>query len=432
MDKNRKTAYHVLMDVESKKSYSNLAMNHNIICYRPSKPAFVRELVYGVLENKLLLDYVINKLIPRDVKKVRTNDLTILRMGIYQLAKMNSVPEYAAVNESVNLAKKYSHGKEGFINGVLRSYINDKYSIKLPDRSEDEVYYLSVKYSYAPWIIRLWLESYKVDFVEELLKAGNETADTAIRLNWLKVIKKDLIRNLEKKGFTVREGEYSQNALHVTGGELTETSFYKNGLFSIQDEASQLAAQVLDPRQGDIIMDICAAPGGKTLAIAERMNNRGLIIASDIYKRKVEIIDKEARRLGVSIIQTKTWDGTKVDSSMIGKADRVIVDAPCTGLGVIRRKPEIKYKEKNAATAELPRKQLILLSVASSYVKPGGVLMYCTCTIDPYENERVVSDFLRKNPAFKAVDTKQLLPNVNGTDGFFMCKMEKDDSLIER
>ncbi|MEA4923390.1 MAG: 16S rRNA (cytosine(967)-C(5))-methyltransferase RsmB [Eubacteriaceae bacterium] len=432
MDINRKTAYAALLDVEKKKSYSNIALNHQIVCLRPNNEAFVRRLVYGVLENKILLDYVIDKLIPNDISKVKINDLVILRMGIYQLAKMDSVPEYAAVNECVILAKKYAKGRDGFINGVLRSYINNKFSIKLPDRTEDEIYYLSVKYSYAPWIIKLWMESYEPEFVEELLKAGNEVPDNEIRLNWLKIMKPDLIARLEAKGHEVKEGKYCQNTLHVSGGGLVDSKLYQEGFYSMQDEASQMAVQILDPKQGDTVIDVCAAPGGKTLAIGERMNNKGTITASDIYKRKVEIIDREAKRLGITNIKTRTWDATRVDSSLVGKADKVIADVPCSGLGVIRRKPEIKYKENTEDMTGLPRKQLSILSASSKYVKPGGILMYCTCTIDQYENERVVSDFLRKNAAFKIDETKQLLPNVNGTDGFFICKMKKNDSLIEK
>ncbi|MGI6721793.1 MAG: 16S rRNA (cytosine(967)-C(5))-methyltransferase RsmB [Anaerovoracaceae bacterium] len=430
MDANRKTAYAALMDVERKNSYSNLAINHQIIINKPDNPPFVRRLVYGVLENKLLLDYVIDKLIPNDIEKVKISDLNILRMGVYQLAQMDSVPEYAAVNESVQLAKRYAKGREGFINAVLRSYAEKKLTIRLPDRAEDEVYYLSVKYSYAPWIIRLWLESYDLMFLEDLLKGGNEVPDNEIRLNWLKVMKQDLIDRLEAKGYKVTEGKYARNALHVDGGGLLDLKLYKDGLFSIQDEASQLAVEMLDPQKGDLVMDVCAAPGGKSLAIAEHMNNQGTILASDIYRRKVEIIDREAKRLGVTNIKTRTWDATRVDSSMISKADKVLVDAPCSGLGVIRRKPEIKYKENNDNMAALPRKQSSILSASSKYVKPGGVLMYCTCTINPYENERVVSDFLRRNPMFKMDETKQMLPNVHGTDGFFISRMVKSDSLI--
>ncbi|MCB6992340.1 16S rRNA (cytosine(967)-C(5))-methyltransferase RsmB [bacterium 210820-DFI.6.37] len=430
MDANRKTAYLTLMDVESKKSYSNIALNHQIICNKPGSQAFVRELVYGVLENKMLLDYYIDQLVSSGAASLRASDRTVLRMGIYQLARMDSVPEYAAVNESVILAKKYCRGRDGFINGVLRNYLNRRFTIKLPDRAEDEVAYLSVKYSYAPWIVEMWMEQYKVEFVEEMLKAGNATPPHTIRLNWLKIMKKDLMEKLESKGYEVKEGTLCQNALHVKGSELLGTELYKHGLFSVQDESSMLVAEKLNPKHGDVVMDVCAAPGGKTLAIAERMNNTGTIIASDIYRRKLDIIDKEAERLGITNVRTRSWDATRVDSSMVEKADRVLVDAPCSGLGVVRRKPEIKYKEKSQEMELLPRKQLAILSASSQYVKPGGMLVYSTCTISPYENQRVVSDFLKKNPSFKKEEMIQLLPHVNDTDGFFICIMKRDRGLV--
>ncbi|MDO4486929.1 MAG: 16S rRNA (cytosine(967)-C(5))-methyltransferase RsmB [Bacillota bacterium] len=430
MDINRKTAYLALIDVESKKSYSNLAINHQVIINKPNSPAFVRELVYGVLENKLTIDYYIDQLVKTGASSLRAQELTILRMGIYQLGYMNSVPEYAAVNESVVMARKYCRGKDGFINGVLREYLNKKIQLRLPDRSEDEIRYLSIKYSYAPWIIELWLEHYSVDFVESLLAAGNEKAPVTVRFNWLKVMKNDLIDSLRKKGFEVEEGHLCRNALNVKGSRLLDTEMYKLGMFTPQDESSMLVAEKLDPKHGETIMDMCAAPGGKTTAIAERMNNTGRIIASDIYRRKLDLIDKEARRLGITNIETRSWDATRVDSSMVQKADRVLVDAPCSGLGVIRRKPEIKYKEYTDELELLPKKQLAILSASSAYVKPGGVLLYSTCTINPKENDQVVDTFLRKNTSFKQVERTLLLPDKDKTDGFFICVMKKDENLI--
>ena len=430
MDINRKTAYLTLIDVESRKAYSNLALNHQIIINKPSSQAFVREIVYGVLEHKLTIDYYLDQLVRNGIENLKAAELTILRMGVYQLRYMNSVPEYAAVNESVVLAKKYCRGKAGFINGVLREYLNRKMQLRLPDRGEDEVRYLSVKYSYSPWIIELWLEHYDMEFVERLLEAGNETAPLTVRLNWLKVMKKDLIDSLQKKGFEVSEGNLCQNALNVKGTGLLDSEMYKLGMFTPQDESSMLVAEKLDPQQGETIMDVCAAPGGKTTAIAERMNNTGRIIASDIYRRKLDLIDKDARRLGILNIETRSWDATRVDSSMVQKADRVLVDAPCSGLGVIRRKPEIKYKEYNDDMELLPKKQLAILSASSAYVKPGGVLLYSTCTINPRENEQVVDTFLRKNLSFRQVERKLLLPDVDKTDGFFICLIKKDENLI--
>jgi 16S rRNA (cytosine967-C5)-methyltransferase len=426
MDANRKTAYYTLADIESKRSYSNIALNHQIICGKPQSPAFVRELVYGVLENKMLLDYFIDHLVPTGSAKLRTSDRIVLRMGLYQLGYMDSVPEYAAVNECVNLAKRFCRGREGFINATLRAYITNKDKIDLPDRDEDEIRYLSIKYSYEPWIIELWLNQYDIEFVEELLKAGNATPDVVIRANWLRIVREDLIKRLEEMGCTVESGKLYEDALHVkNGGALIDSKLYKHGMFSIQDEASMLTAAMIDPKHGELIMDVCAAPGGKALAIAERMDNKGKIIASDIYIRKLGIINKEAQRLGVTIIETRSWDATKVDSEMVEKADRVLVDVPCSGLGVIRRKPEIKYKKRTSEMDSLPTKQLQLLSASSKYVKPGGVLVYSTCTINPEENQKVIAEFLKKNPSFAKEEAVQLMPNVNGTDGFFICKMKK-------
>ena len=430
MDINRKTAYLALMDVESRKAYSNLAINHQIALNKPGSPGFVRELVYGVLENKLTLDYYIDQLLNEGIESLRQQELNIIRMGIYQLSRMDSVPEYAAVNESVVLAKRYTKGMAGLVNGVLREYLSKKIQLRLPDRADGEVEYLSIKYSYAPWIVQLWLENYSADFVEALLKAGNVTPPMTVRLNWLKVMKQDLIKKLEEQHFSVEEGRLCQNALNVKGSRLLDTEMYKLGMFTPQDESSMLVAEKLDPKHGELVMDVCAAPGGKTTAIAERMNNTGRIIASDIYRRKLDLIDKEAKRLGITNIETRSWDATRVDSSMLHKADRVLVDAPCSGLGVVRRKPEIKYKPMTEEMELLPKKQLAILSASSSYVKPGGRLVYSTCTVNPNENERVTELFLKRNPSFSKIERTLLLPNINGTDGFFICVMEKSTSLL--
>ncbi len=418
------------MDVELKQAYSNISLNHYIISGKPDAPAFVRELVYGVLENKMYLDYMIGHFVKTPVNKMKASDLMVLRLGFYQLKFLDGVPEYAAVNESVDLAKRYCKGREGFINGVLRSFLRAGKEVELPDRTKDEIYYLSVKYSYEPWIIQLWLEQYSVEFVEELLAAGNQTPHLVIRVNFLKTSREDLKRRIIAKGYQAEDGLLCKEALHVEGRGLLGGKLYNSGMFSVQDESSILAVNMLDPQMDETIIDVCAAPGGKALAIAEKMNNKGTVHAWDIYKRKLSIIDKEALRLGISIVTTRTWDATRVDSSLVEKADKVLVDAPCSGLGVVRRKPEIKYKKKSRDFDDFPRKQLAILSASSKYLKPGGTLVYSTCTISPYENQQVVKEFLKRNPSFDKLEELQLLPNVNNTDGFFICKMKKDDSLI--
>lgn len=427
MDANRKTAYYVLMDVELKESYSNISLNNHLNNGKPDSPAFVRELVYGVLENKMYLDYILGHFIKTSIAKIKASDITVLRMGIYQLLFMNSVPEYAAVNESVILAKRFCRGREGFINGVLRNFIRKEKQIELPDKNKDIVAYYSTKYSYEPWIVELWLSQYDSDFVEELLISGNATPDLVIRINTLKTTREDLKKRITAKGFNATDGLLCNEALHVKGSELLGGKLYQNGMFSVQDESSMLAVNLLDPKPGQFVVDVCAAPGGKSLSIAEKMGNHGQIHAFDIYKQKLSIIEKEASRLGISIINTKTWDATIVDSSLENKADRVLVDAPCSGLGVVRRKPEIKYKRKSEDFNYLPTKQLRILTASSKYLKPGGILVYSTCTISPYENQNVVSEFLKINHSYKKIEALQLLPNVNNTDGFFICKMKKEE-----
>ena len=426
MDKNRKTAYLALLDVHARKAYSNLALNHKITMNKPNSPAFVRELVYGVLESKLTLDYYIDQLVDDGINSLKPAELTILRMGLYQLTSMDSVPEYAAVSESVDLAKKYCKGRAGLVNGVLREFQKRKDSMELPAKEDDLIKHLSIKYSYAPWIIELWLKYYSDEFVEKLLAAGNEKPPLTIRMNWLKVRKEDLRKALEDRGYEVEDGIMCQNALNVKGSGLLESELYRHGLFTPHDESSMLVSEKLGVKQGDTVMDVCAAPGGKTTAIAERMNNTGKIYASDIYRRKLDVVDAEAERLGITNIETRSWDATRVDSTMIRKADRVLVDAPCSGLGVVRRKPEIKYKEHTDEMSLLPGKQYAILSASSAYVKPGGTLVYSTCTINPEENEQVVANFLKKHGDFEKVEDTLLLPNDNGTDGFYICVMKKD------
>lgn len=433
MDPNRKTAFAALYDVEEKQAYSNLALNHQMILGSPSSPAFVRELVYGVLENKLYLDYIIGKLVPSGLLKVKKKDLIVLEMGIYQLAFMDSVPEYAAVNESVVLAQKYCKGRDRFINAVLRNYLRKKDEITLPEKEADPVHYLSVKYSYEPWIIRLWLQQYKPEFVEELLAAGNDTPPLTLRVNNLKTGKYEILEKLVERGADAEPGKLCENAVSVkSAGNILDSALYKKGYFSVQDESSMMAVAVLDPKPGETVMDVCAAPGGKTFAMAERMQNNGVIYASDIYPRKLGLITTEAKRLGIDIVKTKAQDASKKDPAFFEKADRVLADVPCSGLGVIRRKPEIKYKKMTGELESLPEKQLEILTAASSYVKPGGVLVYSTCTIAARENQDVVNRFLSEHSEFRRDEMIQLLPNVNHTDGFFICRMIKNQCVLKK
>ena len=407
--------------MEEEKAFSNLSSNKYIKQNNPENPAFVRELVYGVLSNKLLLDYYLNLLIPSGIEKVKKREKTLLRMGLYQLKFMKNIPQYAAVNETVSLAKSLCRGREGFINGVLRGYIKKQGELQLPCDDTDEI--LSVKYSFSPWIIKMWKKQYGQGSTIKLMEASNSRPVLCIRVNLMKTTVEELSHLLSEKGMVVDKGRYSDIVLYVSGSNILDLEEYKKGLFSIQDETSVLACQYLEPRPGDLVIDTCASPGGKTSAIGEMMDNRGKIISCDIYPHKLELIKKQADRLGITIIETKLLDGIKGDKALSGKADKVLVDAPCSGLGVIRKKPEIKYKEQKDIQ-KLIKVQSDILNNASYYVKPNGVLLYSTCTINKDENDEQIEKFIKTHEDFEILYEKQFLPT-DGLDGFFICKMMK-------
>ena len=424
MDINRKTAFDVLMDVEKNGAYSNLSLNSFIEKNRPDSPAFVRELVYGVLRNRMLLDWFLGQLIPSGLKKIKKQDLTLLRMGVYQLSYMKSVPEYAAVSETVNMSKKLARGRERFINGVLRGYIRNRQQLVLPDREVNLEEYLSIVYSSERWIVRLWTDAYGGEKTEALLKASNETPELAVRVNLMKTDRKSLKEKLEALGFEAAESEVSDRALLVKGSGLLDTELYREGMFSVQDEASILTSDALEAKPGDCIADVCAAPGGKTFATAELMAGKGVIYAMDKYEHKLKLMEAQAKRAGIENIRLLKHDSTEPVEGLKERMDKVLADVPCSGLGVIRRKPEIKYKGMQDLD-ELIERQRQILQAAASYVKAGGTLVYSTCTINPVENEKQIVEFLRGNKEFKALEQKQLLPD-GGTDGFFICRMRKE------
>jgi 16S rRNA (cytosine967-C5)-methyltransferase len=423
VDTNRKTAFYILRDVEKKKAYSNISANTHIARQDPSSPSFVRELTFGVLRRKIFLDYVIGLFVRTPIEKMGAEELTILRMGLYQIMCMNSVPEYAAVNESVFLARTFARGRDGFVNGVLRQYIRDSEHVELPAREDDPVRYLSLKYSYDSWIVKLWIGEYGESKAEKLLAAGDDVPPLTIRVNTLKTDRSNLRKRMIERGFNVYDGRLFKNALLVEGSDVIDGRFYNSGLYSIQDEGAMAPVAALDPKPGETIVDVCAAPGGKTTAIAELMKNNGEIYALDIYKRRARIINAQAKRLGIGIINTMIWDASNVKKDLIDRADKVICDVPCSGLGTVRHKPEIKYKQWDSELEALPVKQRDILLASSKYVKPGGVIVYSTCTISKKENELITGDFLKKNSDFIKLEQKQLTTADDGTDGFYICKM---------
>ncbi len=425
MDINRKTAYKVLLRMEQTDAYSNIELNAQLKQEQPDSPGFVRELVYGVTERRLYLDFFLSQLVSRGLKNMKAQPLTVLRMGLYQLMFMDSVPDYAAVDESVQLARRYCFGQAGLVNGVLRNYQRNKDKLKKPKSVKNTVKRLSYEYSFAPCITKMWLDQYGLDRTREIMEASNETPPVMIRVNPMKTDADTLIARLEENEIQAVRSEDTDRILICKGKNILDTMEYHQGWFSVQDEASVLAVEAFKPQPNDLIIDVCAAPGGKAMACAEIMNNTGKIMAFDLYEKKINHMKEEADRLGVTNIEASVHDATKLDNELVGKADRVICDVPCSGLGVVRRKPEIKYKKLINDGKDLAKLQLSILETAAKYVKEGGQLMYSTCTINANENTGVISAFLGKHSNFNLGRNRQLLPNSDGTDGFYYCKMKK-------
>ena len=441
---SREIALNILLDINENKSYSNISINKHIPdTITPQDENFIRELVYGVLENKTYIDYILSKASKIKLKKIHPAIRDILRLGIYQMLLMERVPASAAVNESVKLAKTYGHkGTIGFANGVLRAIsrnIEEFSKIEV----DDKVSYLSIKYSHPEYLVKKFIKDFGYQFTEELLIANNSKPSLNIRVNTLKTSKEKLKIRLKNLGYDISEGKYAKDCLIVDNpSRITTLAEFAEGLFTIQDESSMLVGQVLNPREGSFVLDVCSAPGGKSTHIAQLMNNKGKILARDIFPHKIKLIDENKTRLGIEIIYTELYDALKLDKDLIGKVDYCLVDAPCSGLGLLRRKPEIKWNRKEIDIEALIRLQEKILRVAMNYVKPKGILMYSTCTILYEENIEVVTRFLKDYPEFSLVNNEvelhnsndlitlkdgfvQLYPNVNGVDGFFIAKMIK-------
>jgi 16S rRNA (cytosine967-C5)-methyltransferase len=444
IDLPRELALKILYDINEKGAYSNISLNKHLesMELKSLDKGFITELVYGTLKWRLSIDWVIEQFSSVKIKKISPWILNILRLGVYQLLYTNKIPESAACNESVNLSKKFGHAASSrYVNGVLRGIARKRNEIKYPDEEKENIKYLSVKYSHPEWMIKGWVHRFGKEFTKNLLDSNNGIPELTIRVNLLKTSKESLIEELRKENIECESGKYSSEALVLkNSSSISRLESFKRGLFQVQDESSMLVARILDPKPEELVMDVCSAPGGKSTHIAELMQNKGTVIARDVHEHKIKIINEAASRLGLNIIKAEIFDATGVDNEKINKADRVLVDAPCTGLGIIRRKPDIKWARNQADRTEIVKLQKKILDASSKYVKPGGLLVYSTCTIEPEENEEVVKEFLRNNSEFEAVDITgmlpeklrkptaaegyvQLYPNVDGVDGFFISKM---------
>lgn len=415
----REIAMKAIYEVEFDKAYSNMILKKYLAGTELSKQdkAFITSIVYGVIDKKITLDYVIGCFSKLKLKKISKYILIILRMGIYQIMYMDKIPVSAAVNESVKLAKRYGHGASaGFVNGILRNVL--KTDFKYP---ENKTEYLSIMYSYPMWLCEKWEKEFGYDFTKELLEAFSETPKLNLRPNTLKISAEELLDKLQNNGI---EAERQDDYIVSGGFDIASDRLYKSGYYTIQDAAAMQAAKILAPEEGDIVIDMCAAPGGKTTHMAEIMRDKGKIYAFDVYEHKIELIRKNAERLGISIIETRLSDSSIFDEQYRETADKILCDVPCSGLGILRRKREIKWnRDENTNFPEIQRK---ILDNAAKYLKSGGEMVYSTCTIEKEENSAVTGAFAADNGEFKIMYEKTFYPHIDHTDGFYICKLKKD------
>ncbi len=425
----------ILYNVEFGGAYSNIALKNGLDGLDPRDRAFVSRAVYGVISRRLTLDYIIGLYSKIKLKKISKYILLILRLGIYQLLYMDKVPQSAAVNESVKLAKRYGHSASaGFVNGVLRSVARDKCNIKMP---ADPLESMSVRYSFPKETVEYYISRFGEEFASELMESLNREPAMTIRANRLKISRADLVKRLEADGIRAKENSFCGDGIDVSGLDTASSRLYKSGYFTVQDAAAMTAARILDPKPDDTVIDLCAAPGGKTTYLAELMENKGIIRAFDIHENKIGLIRDNAERLGITIISARASDASVYDEKYTAFADCVLADVPCSGSGIARRKPELKYSREDISG--LLEIQAAILENAARYTKPGGVLVYSTCSLRKEENEDTVNKFLEKNKDFRPESIEKYLPhgaggqsgmmtffpNVHGTDGFFAAKLRK-------
>ncbi len=424
----REAVLKALYSMDKSGAYTNAALKE-ALSHRDFSAAdrgLVTEFIYGIVSNRLAIDYIISQFSNLKIKKMSLWVLNILRMGIYQIYYMDKIPQSAACNEAVVLAKKYSHGAgSGFVNGVLRAAARGKDGFEFPV-TNDAVRDLSLEFSYPEWMTKRLVDEYGKERCKELFAETRRPHSPAIRVNTLSCRAKELCKILEAENVSCSHVESLENALIVSGKLNIENSeAYRKGLYSLQNISSQKAVEVLDPKENEFVIDMCAAPGGKSCAIAEKMNNKGKVVAFDIHKHKLELIKKSANRLGIDIIEVIEADSSALKEEFFEKADRVLADVPCSGLGVIHKKPDIKWAKTEAEIEEICEIQKKILETAAMYVKPGGVLLYSTCTILPEENRLRIDEFLKSHTEFEKVYEEQILTSTLGESGFYICKMMK-------
>lgn len=426
----RRLAFEILKKARRDNTYTNIAIDTALkkSDLTQSDRALCSIIVLGVTERRITLDYYIDKLAnsPKDIDdEVRI----ILQISMYQMLYLDRIPPYAAVNEAVNMSKrKYA----GFVNAILRNFMRKKDSIKFEG---DEIDKMSLEYSYPRELCQKFSDIYGYERAKNILDIFNRAPKMTLRVNTLLTSKQEYRSLLKEKGIEARDSQYLDDALIIDGAEFGSLPFADEGYVFVQDQASQICVEAIGAKSGEFIIDTCSCPGSKSFGCAIKMQNNGKILSCDLHKSKLSLVDSGAKRLSIDIIETLERDGRSFDESLEKKADRVLCDVPCSGLGVIGKKPEIRYK--NLSDIEkLPDIQLDILKNASRYVKDGGVLVYSTCTVVPEENELNIKRFLSDNTDFELLDFEvgglkssngclTLNPDEHNTDGFFVCKMKR-------
>ncbi len=432
----RKLALSMLLEYESMGKYINLSLSsHKTDALTGEERGFLTALLYTTVEHKITYDYYIAALSGRPADKVSDRARNILRLGLCQLIHMDRIPDFAAVNETVKLAG--NSGERSFVNGILRRAVREKDSLPLPDREKKLSRYLSVKYSFPHHTVKRFMEILGDDGAEALLRHYSEIPPTDITVNTMKISVAEYIKKLNDDGIHAHPSAFSPMSVRIEGSvDPRRLPGYSDGEFFVQDASCAAAITALSPKSGECVVDVCAAPGGKSFASMLLMNGIGDAYAFDLHESKLSLISDGGERLGFSSIYVAARDARSPDESLIGKADKVICDVPCSGLGVLAKKPDLRYKSEESIDA-LPKLQLEILEASARYLKTGGRLLYSTCTLEPGENEGVLAEFLAAHPEYHTVPFDigaehaergmvTLLPHIHGTDGFFISIIEKD------
>lgn len=440
-EKGRSRALQVLLAVEGQGAYSNLALKQATRGCTSEEAAFVKQLVFGTLTYQISLDYLLQLCLDRSLQKLTAPVRNILRMGAFQLLYLH-VPDHAAVSESVNLARRYGHkGVAGLVNAVLRRLAREAAALPWPE-SDDPAYDLSIRYSHPLWMVRRWLQRFGPEETAAFCQANNEPPGVDLRVNRLRTTTADLLTELAKNGLTAQASDRVPDCIHLpSGGNAVDTAAFQEGRCTVQGAASTLVGHVVAPQRGELAYDLCAAPGGKTTHLAELMDDTGTVVGVDVHPERLKLVVRAAERLGLTSIQTKSLNSAEIQHQAWQKAERVLLDAPCSGLGVIRRKADIRLQREAVDIDHLAVTQATLLRAASEMVKPGGVLVYSVCSTEPEETTAITDSFLADNPDFKPAEWPAELPahlhsevkegslftypHRHGLDGFYICRLER-------